>query len=270
MGENWVLTTNFRRTMPYRDLMLSKIEFSNLISNDLQQYFDLFITDIRAFMEKSQVFELFGYHRCFEITPENLEATRRWMRITTCLTRHEARVIAKQANFSAFRNMLDIGGNSGEFALQLCKENPDLSACVADLPVVCAVGREHVGDEPEQASIDFLACDALRGPLPTGHDLVTFKSILHDWPLEAVKIFLDNAYRALDPGGSLIICERGPLDLEAENISFAMVPMLLFSRSFRAPCFYQDILEDLGFLNITVKAFRLDTEFFLIQATRGD
>jgi O-methyltransferase domain len=87
--------------------------------------------------------------------------------------------------FLATSQMLDIGDNSGEFALQITRDYPTLQATVIDLPVVCEVGRHHVSDQPESERIKFQAANALEDTLPGDQDLVTFKSIFHDRPFAA-------------------------------------------------------------------------------------
>ena len=78
--------------------------------------------------------------------------------------------------------MLDIGGNSGEFVLQVCKRHQGLRASVLDLPLVCDIGREHIAAEPEAERISFIKGNAFTDPLPEAFDLISFKSMLHDWP----------------------------------------------------------------------------------------
>lgn len=263
----WQLTTEFNKTLPFQDLLLSKLEFANLLAPDLLEHYALFLEDMPRFIQQAKVFELFAYNRCFEVTQENINATCRWMRFTTCLTRYEGRVIAAHADLSNVRKHLDIGGNSGEFALQLCKANPTLHSTVIDLPVVCEVGRKHIKDEPEAGRIDFKAADALVDKLPQQQDLVTFKSILHDWPIEACAQFIRQAARTLNNQGEILICERGPLDL-SNPVPYGLLPMLLFNRSFREPDAYIELLNRNGFNNIEIEIIQLETPFFLIRARR--
>lgn len=263
----WQLTTDFSQTLPFQDLLLSKLEFANLLAPDLLEHYTLFLEDMPRFIQQAKVFELFAYNRCFEVTPENITATRRWMRFTTCLTRYEGRVIAKNADLSHIRNHLDIGGNSGEFALQLCKANPALNSTIIDLPVVCEVGRSHIKGEKEADRINFKAADALVDKLPQQQDLVTFKSILHDWPIEACAQFIRQAASTLNDQGEILICERGPLDL-SRPVPYGLLPMLLFNRSFREPNAYIELLESNDFNNIEIETIQLETPFFLIRARR--
>ena len=264
----WKLSEEFKKCLPYKDLLLAKLEFANLLAPDLLQHYELFLKDLPAFIQQAKVFELFAYDRCFEVTEDNIQATRNWMRFTTSLTRYEGRVIAKQVDLKGSLKHLDIGGNSGEFALQLCKANPELRSTVVDLPVVCEVGKQHLCDEPEANRIRFFAADALTDPLPMQQDLVTFKSILHDWPIPACERFISRAAETLTPEGQIIICERGPLNLK-KPVPYGLLPMLLFNRSFRSAEQYQKILHDQGFKNCSIQQFELETPFFMVIAKRN-
>jgi SAM-dependent methyltransferase len=164
--------------------------------------------------------------------------------------------------------MLDIGGNSGEFALRVCKAHPGIEATVFDLPVVCDVGLEHIRSEPEADRIAFVKGNALSDELPGGFDLVTFKSMLHDWPDKEARHLIAKGTQALKPGGTLLIFERGPIEVEQGRFPYAAIPMLLFFHSFRVPSFYEEQLRSLGFANIGVQRIELEMHFFLVTGTR--
>ena len=259
------LTPRFLEALPFRDLLEAKLEFANHVAPDLIQLFAALIADPARFMREARIFHLFGYHRCFERTPENHQATSQWMRFTTVLTRYEARACMMLHDFKPYSRILDIGGNSGELVLQLCKRHPRLEATVFDLPVVCDVGYDHIRKEPEAARITFQMGNALVDRLPTGFDAVIFKSMLHDWPDDEATRFIANASRCLNPGGRILIFERARFESGSDPVPYAMIPMLLFFRSFRAPSFYQEKLEQLGFFDITIQMIQLEMPFFLIS-----
>lgn len=261
------LNSEFRSVLKYRDYIESTIEFANVIAPDVSDRLSLLFEDEAKFMESSRLFELFGYHRCFEITDENIRLTKRWVNFTTGLTRYEAKVCLHHHDFCQYKTMMDIGGNSGEFALQACKKHPELQVIVVDLPVVCEIGLEHVAQDPEASRIQFKKANALLDELPKGLDLVTFKSILHDWPKEGVDAFLEQAHRSLRPGGTVLIFERGPID-SRQAIPYSMLPIFMFFRSFRSPELYCQQLESAGFEDVTIKSLALKTGFSIISAQK--
>jgi ubiquinone/menaquinone biosynthesis C-methylase UbiE len=211
---------------------------------------------------------LFCYGRSLEYSPENVELTKRWVRITTALTKYEAQVCVKRHDISRCRRMLDIGGNSGEFALQICKKHPGIQATVFDLPVVCDVGLEHIWSEPEAGRVSFMKGNALKDPIPEGFDLITFKSMLHDWPEREARQFIARASQVLAPGGTLLIFERGPIKVGQKTLPYSMIPFLLFFRSFRSPEIYEEQLVASGLHTIAIQRIDLETPFFLVTGTK--
>jgi len=262
------LTAGFAEALGYRDLMLAKLDFAHLAAHDFIEHFSQLVVDPPGFMQRAAMFRLFSYGRCFDANRENLELARRWVRITTMLTRYEAGVCFKHHDFGNYRRMLDIGGNSGEFVLQACRRHQGLEATVFDLPLVCDIGQAHVSGEPEAGRIRFIKGDALSGNLPEGFDLVTLKSVLHDWPDQEARLFLQKAAEAVQPGGTLLIFERGPLDIAKTGLPYSLIPILLFAHTFRAPDMYQDKLAELGFQEISITWLDLETPFFLVAAVK--
>ncbi|MBD8909663.1 methyltransferase type 12 [Methylorubrum zatmanii] len=262
------LSEAFRAVLPCRDLIEAKLAFAAAAAEDLRRHFPAFVAELPAFMAASRTFELFRYDRCFELSPENLEATRRWVSYTTCLTRYEAGPCLDRIEPARHRRLLDLGGNSGEFAAQACRRAPALAATVFDLPVVCALGRENLAGRAEGARVAFLPGDMRRDPLPEGHDLVTFKSVLHDWPAEEARALLDRAGQALMPGGRLVIYERAPMPLRERAPGYVRSADLVFQPFFRDVDLYAEVLTDLGFVDLAVRRLDLETPFHLIVARK--
>jgi len=263
------LSPAFAQALPYRDLLEAKLEHAALMAGDFANLFTAAVANPQRFMRHARLFKVFDYGRCFDATPENLRHTQRWMRLTTALTRHEAAVCMDLFDMSPHRRLLDVGGNSGEFAIQACRRHAHLHAAVADLPVVCDLGLEHVLNAPERGRIGFHALDLRRQPLPRGHDLISFKSMLHDWPQEEALDFIDKAYAALEPGGTLLIFERGPLEVRAQTPDYAALPVMMFFRSYRSASVYLQKLHALGMSDLQCLHLKLDTPFFLVSARKG-
>lgn len=262
------LAEEFVHALKFRDLLELKSSLANFAAHDFLNHFSELVYKPDQFFHNAKFFRLFSYNQCLVPSKENYEATKRWMWITTLLTKYESHACMKYHDFGKYRRILDIGGNSGEFMLQICRQNPDVTATVLDLPLVCDVGQEHIRPEPEADRIKFLKGDALTDALPEDFDLVTFKSMLHDWPEREAIQFIKNANRSLVPGGTLLIFERGPIEMAQTEIYYSMIPFLLFVHSFRAPAFYVKQLQDLDFQEISVKNVCLDTPFFIVTAKK--
>ena len=269
-GEPVDLAERFRALLGHRDLIEARLWFSLLAGNDVHSHFELLLRDVSGFMSQAQVFELFRYDRCLTVTDENLGLSRRWVRYTSTLTRYEADACWQRVGLEGTRRLLDLGGNSGEFAWQACRRAPRLSATVLDLPVVCALGREHLNGRPGSERVVFHAADMRAGAFPPGHDLIAFKSVLHDWPDEEAAGFIAAASAALAPGGRLVIFERGELPLDGRRLGFASVANLVFLPFFRAAAFYRDRLADNGLVITSIDSVEIDMPFHLIVAGKPE
>lgn len=263
-----VLSEAFSEALLFRDLLEAKLDFANLVLPDLHEHFTQLLRDPAAFMQDSRIFELFRYDRCFDSNPDNRRLTQRWVRFTSTLTKYESQACINRYDFARHRRMLDVGGNSGEFVLRICKAFPAIQATVFDLPVVCELGEAHVRDEPEAGRIGFVTGDARFDSLPAGHDLISFKSFLHDWPEQDARQWLHVAHEALAPGGTLLIYERGPIEYDGNSLPYAMIPHMLFLHAYRDPGFYVEQLEALGMEEISVVKIDLEMPFYLLSARK--
>jgi SAM-dependent methyltransferase len=272
-GDLVALTPEFRAILPFRDLLESRIAFADLVWPDIHGLFTPLLNDLPQFMARSRVFDLFRYDRCLDVTPENLEATRAWTKFTTCLTKYEAGAALDEIDLSTVRDFIDLGGNTGEFAFQVRKRNPNIAATVVDLPVVCELGRKHIAEvaSPDEARrIAFFPTDMRGGAMPAAADLVSFKSVLHDWPDEDALRLLERACALIRPGGRILIFEREPIDIRGRRVPYVMAPDLVFLHFLRPADLYLRKLGELGFVAIEHRRVALDMGFHLITARRPE
>jgi SAM-dependent methyltransferase len=270
-GDEVSLTPAFMQALEFRDLLETRLDFADLVWPDIHSLFTPLLADLPQFMARSKVFDLFRYDRCMNVTAENLAATKTWVRLTTGLTKYESEALLGATDLGSARSLVDIGGNSGELALQLCRHYPALEATVVDLPVVCALGRDHIAAAArpqEGARIRFLAADFRRDPLPDAADIVSFKSVLHDWPDADAERILERAHGVVKPGGRILIFERGPIEIGTRRLSYSMAPNLVFLKFLRPPDIYLNKLAQLGFTAIAHRRIELEMGFYLIEARR--
>ena len=262
------LTQPFVKALQYRDLLEAKLELTHFVLPDFMDLFTTLVHSPDRLGGDARISDFFCYHRSFEASSENYELTKRWMRITTAFTKYETQVCMKYHDFSQYHRILDIGGNSGEFMLQICRRHPGALATVFDLPLVCDIGGEHLRSESEAERITLIKGNAFTDALPEGFDLITFKSMLHDWPEKEAKQLIVKASQSLEPGGTLLIFERGSLEVSEKTLPYSMIPFLLFFHSFRSPVIYEEHLGDLGFQEIAIEKIYLETPFHLVTAKK--
>ncbi len=260
------LTYDFIQSLEYQDLLEAKLAFASRVASDFADHFSLLLTNPDEFFQQSRLFELFDYSRAYEHSAANYSHTKCWMDITSALTRYESLACLKHYDFSRHQEMLDIGGNSGEFVMQICRRHPQLRATVLDLPVVCEVGRAHVREAPEAERIRFIEVGS--DIAPERYDLVSFKSMLHDWPADRVADFIGQAFMALKPGGVLLIYERGHFDPLRSDMGYGNLPLLLFFRSYRGAGLYREIISRLGMAEASVISLQLEMPFILLTVQK--
>ncbi|ANT61931.1 methyltransferase [Salipiger sp. CCB-MM3] len=116
-----------------------------------------------------------------------------------------AGVLARRLDLSNARRMLDVGGGTGAFSITFCKAFPQLQSTIVDFPNVVAVGREKVAEAGLEARITYKEADATNLDWPEGQDVVLMSYLLSGVPAAAHAPLFEAAFRALRPGGLLLV-----------------------------------------------------------------
>lgn len=107
-------------------------------------------------------------------------------------------------------SMLDVGGGSGAFSYVFVGATPGLEATVLELPEVCRAGEKIRLNQPldVQNRVRFVELDATTRiwPVRDGNfDIVLMSYLCGSVPESAIQELFVNAYRAMRPGGRLLI-----------------------------------------------------------------
>jgi ubiquinone/menaquinone biosynthesis C-methylase UbiE len=119
------------------------------------------------------------------------------------------------------KRLLDVGGNTGKFAVQCAKHDPEVHVTIADLPQQLELARENIRAQGLESRVDFVAVDVLNEsqPLPDRFDAIWMSQFLDCFSLPQIESILRRAANALSPGGSVHILElfwdRQPNDTAA-------------------------------------------------------
>jgi ubiquinone/menaquinone biosynthesis C-methylase UbiE len=112
--------------------------------------------------------------------------------------------IAKKVPWSKYKTYADIGTAQGDLAVQIAVANPHLKGIGFDLAEVGPVFEEYAAANGVGDRVSFQGGDFFTEGLPKV-DVITMGHILHDWDLKDKKMLLEKAYRALNPGGALVV-----------------------------------------------------------------
>jgi predicted nicotinamide N-methyase len=170
-----------------------------------------------------------------------------------------ARRMARRYDFSRYRHLLDLGGGSGVYSIEACRQNPALRATVLDAPNVCVVAREFIDKAGLSDRIDTVGADFTRDPLPVGADIVLLCGNLHGYDSNTAKRVIRKAYDVLPSEGGMILCDYM---INAERTGPPVAAFLSVSLSFRGGTGrvhdaneFREYLEAAGFLVAGVEEF---------------
>ncbi len=183
--------------------------------------------------------------------------------------------LAKKLETRGRSRLLDIAGGSGIYACAITAQHPHLIATVFERPPVDQIARAMIQKRGCTDRVTVAAGDMFSDPLPSGHDLHLYSNVLHDWDVEKVRPLLASSFRALTPGGMLIIHDchlnsekTGPLPVakysallmsvtEGKCYSIAEMTTLLNAAGFR-DCHYEPTVADRSIMTATKPANTLD------------
>lgn len=115
--------------------------------------------------------------------------------------------IAEQIDLKGRHRLLDLAGGPGTYAIHFCKQNPDLTAVIYDLPTTRPFAEQTVQRFGLSERIRFVAGDITSEALGDEYDVAWISHLLHsENPANSANI-VKKATQALNPGGLLMIQE---------------------------------------------------------------
>lgn len=106
---------------------------------------------------------------------------------------------------SGVRRLLDVGGGPATYTKAFLAASPALSATLFDLPAVVEIARERLEKAGLLSRVTLVPGDFETDELPPGHDLVWLSAIIHQNSPEQNDALYARIFRALVPGGRLLV-----------------------------------------------------------------
>ncbi len=105
--------------------------------------------------------------------------------------------------------IVDIGGNTGAWALSCASYDPSVRMTIVDLPEQIAAAREHLRGSPHRDRIELWAADVLdeSQPLPSGADTIWMSQFLDCFAEDQIARLLARIARVLPEEGALFVLE---------------------------------------------------------------
>jgi len=107
------------------------------------------------------------------------------------------------------KRLLDVGGNTGKWAVQCARFDPDTRITIADLPQQLELARKTIHENRLEQRVDFLAIDVLdeSQSFPEGYDAIWMSQFLDCFSQSEIVSILRRVARSLPAGGTLYILE---------------------------------------------------------------
>lgn len=246
----YCLTDSFQKATSDREYFKARLNYSRLVFSDISNNLGKMITTGNLLSE--------GIMGSFWKYPDNVASsdekkiknTERWVKFMSALTKQDSDSCIDNYDFSQHKNILELGGNSGEFAIHICKRYKDTHIEIIDLPDVAKIGEENVRKKGYAQNISFMPGDFFTGRFPEKKDLIMLKSVLVDWEFGKVKTLLEKCYESLDFGGKILICEHEKIDLKKKGELDKNIIFWNFLKYFKDKKFYESLLSEIGFREI--------------------
>ncbi len=168
--------------------------------------------------------------------------------------RELAQKIAEDYDLGRFKRLLDVGGASGTYTIAFLRRNPVMTAVLFDLGNVIPMARERLLKEGTENRVDLVAGNFYEDELPKGCDLALLSAIIHQNSEEKNLDLYTRIFRALEPGGTLLIRDHIMDESRTKPPAGAMfaINMLVNTQGGDTYTFKEikDGLERAGFANV--------------------
>jgi len=107
------------------------------------------------------------------------------------------------------KSFLDVGGNTGKFALQCAKFDPTVKITILDLPGQTNVAQKNIADAGFEDRISTIAINLLDNsiPFPKGFDIIWMSQFIDCFSLEEIYSLFSRTYEAMTDNASFYILE---------------------------------------------------------------
>lgn len=119
----------------------------------------------------------------------------------------QAKILSLMLDFKNVKNMLDVGGGSAAFSMEIVRKHPAIQAVVLDLPEVIPLTRRYVDEAGLTNNFSFIEGDYLTIDIKDTYDLILLSAIVHINNFEQNKLLIKKCADALNKNGIIIISD---------------------------------------------------------------
>jgi acetylserotonin N-methyltransferase len=140
-------------------------------------------------------------------------------------SRAAAKAVGVQPLFADLGSVLDVGGGSAIFSIEIAKAQPSLRATVMEIGAVCAEADGYIAKAGLAPRVRTEAINMFTQVWPSGYDAHFLSNILHDWSDDTCRLLVKKSFDALPAGGRIVLHEMlmdddgcGPLPAAAFSL----------------------------------------------------
>jgi len=186
---------------------------------------------------------------------QGVEQVQKFTRAMYGISVGPAMELAKNVDFSNYKRMMDIGGGSGVYAIQVVANNPgNMSAVVLDSKPVCQVANEYIQQFNLQDKIQTSEFDIFNDQMPKDCDVAFLSHVIHIFDRETNIELLKKIHDSLPEKSMIIISEWLLNDEKTGPLPSALMglTMIIENRGGRSYSYSEvtEMLTEAGFKNI--------------------
>ena len=122
-------------------------------------------------------------------------------------SRASSRGVAQQPVFAEVESVLDVGGGSGIFAIEMARAWPKLQATVMEIAQVCREADKFIAASGLTGNVRTQAVNMFTEAWPQGYDAHFFSNVFHDWSDATCRLLAKKSFDALPRGGRILLHE---------------------------------------------------------------
>ena len=120
---------------------------------------------------------------------------------------NQGKILAMMIDLNNVKRMLDVGGGSAAFSMEIVKKNPSINAVVLDLPYVIPLTKNYVSEAGLNDKFSFIEGDYLTSDFEGSYDLILLSAIVHINNYKQNKMLIKKCADALNKNGMIIISD---------------------------------------------------------------
>jgi hypothetical protein len=122
-------------------------------------------------------------------------------------TEGTARAVAHAYDFSRTRTIVDVGGGTGVFLVEILRANPQARGVLLERPDIATTADKVISSVGMGQRCNVVAGDFLTA-VPAGGDVYILSWIIHDWDDDRSVAILATCRQAMTPDARLLVIEQ--------------------------------------------------------------